>query len=52
MSAEPSGILADFVQSKLQKRINCQDIACSYNRLKLFLTCNTIKGANSSDKIK
>ena len=29
-----------------------QDFACSYNRVKLFLTCNTIKGENISDKIK
>ena len=26
--------------------------ACSYNRLKLLLTCNTIKGANSFNKLK
>ena len=29
-----------------------QDFACSYNKLKLLLTFYTIKGANSSDKIK
>ena len=48
----PSGILGDFLQLKFQKRQNFQEFACSYNRVKLLLTCNTIKGENSSDKIK
>ena len=30
---------------KFQKRLNFQDFACSYNRVKLLLACNTIKGA-------
>ena len=34
---------------KFQTRLNFQDFACSYNSLKLLLTCNTIKGANNSD---
>ena len=28
---------------KLQKRLNFQDFSCSYNIVKLLLTCNTIK---------
>ena len=36
----------------LCNHLNFQDFACSYNIVKLLLTCNTIKGANSSDKIK
>ena len=47
----PSGISADFVLSKFKKRLN-QDFAYFYNRVKLLLTCNTIKGENSSDRIK
>ena len=35
---------------KFQTRLNFQDFECSYNSLKLHLTCNTIKGANNSDK--
>ena len=38
--------------TNLKKRLNFADFACSYNRVKLLLTCKTIKGANSSDKIK
>ena len=32
--------------------IDISDFVCSYNRVKLLLTCNTIKGTDSSDKIK
>ena len=46
------GSLGHFSSSKFQKRLNFQDFACSYNRVKFLLTCNTIKGANCSDKIK
>ena len=28
---------------KIQKRLNFQDFSCSYNIVKLLLTCNTIK---------
>ena len=49
-------VLRSFSQflcnQNLKKSLNLQDFACSYNRVKLLLTCNTIKGANSSDKIK
>ena len=45
---------SSFCVIKISKRLNFQDFACSYTRFKLLLTCNTIKGANSSqtDKIK
>ena len=46
------GHFSSFCVIKFQKRPYFQDFACSYNRVKLLLTCNTIKGANSSDKIK
>ena len=46
------GHFSSFCVIKFQNRLNFQDFACSYNRLKLLLLCSTIKGANSSDKIK
>ena len=46
------GHFSRFCVIKIQKRLNFQDFACSYNRIKLLLTCYTMKVANSSDKIK
>ena len=36
---------------KFKKRLNFQDFACSNNRVKLLLACNTIKGANRLIKL-
>ena len=47
------GHFSSFSVIKIKiKTMNFQDFACSYNIVKLLLTCNTIKCANSSDKIK
>ena len=46
------GHFISFCVINIQKRLNFQDFACSYNGVKLLPTCNTIKGANSSDNIK
>ena len=46
------GHFSSFCVIKISKLSKFQDFACSYNRLKLLLTCNTIKSANSSDQIK
>ena len=46
------GHFSSFCVIKISKKhLNFQNFACSYNRVKLLLTCNTIKGSNSSDKI-
>ena len=40
------------LEIKISKTSKFSRFECSYSRVKLLLTCNTIKGANSSDKIK
>ena len=46
------GHFSRFCVIKISKTSKFQGFACSYNRFKLLLVCNTIKGENSSDKIK
>ena len=46
------GHFSSFYVIKISKTSKFLDFACSYKRVKLLLACNTIKGANSSDKIK
>ena len=44
------GHSGSFCVIKISKTSKFQDFACSYNKVKLLLTCNTMK--NSSDTIK
>ena len=46
------GHFSSFCVIKISKKRLFQYFACSNNKVKLLLKCNTIKGANSSDKIK
>ena len=45
------GHFSSFCVINISKCLNFQDFACYYNGVKLLPGCNTIKGANSSDKI-